>query len=203
MTVDDLVFVGLNGYALALNRETGEIVWSNNKLKSGYVTLLLDGDRSYSPGRRQGVRGARSRTMSRTMIAAALLALAWVAGRAPPALNPARAVPAPPAARDWPTFGGTPHRNMVNLRERGLPQTWNVSPELRHNVLWTAKLGSRSYGGPTVAGGKIYVGTNNGSPRNRRDVGRRRDGKDEVLDKGVVLCFEEATGRFLWQHVND
>src|SRR2546423_14201594 len=45
MTVDDLVFVGLNGYALALNRETGEIVWSNNKLKSGYVTLLLDGDR--------------------------------------------------------------------------------------------------------------------------------------------------------------
>ena len=45
MTVDDLVFVGLNGYALALNRETGELVWSNNKLKSGYVTLLLDGDR--------------------------------------------------------------------------------------------------------------------------------------------------------------
>src|SRR5437764_8588124 len=45
MTVDDLVFVGLNGYCLALNRETGEIVWSNNKLKSGYVTLLLDGDR--------------------------------------------------------------------------------------------------------------------------------------------------------------
>jgi outer membrane protein assembly factor BamB len=45
MTVEDLVFVGLNGYALALNRETGAIVWSNNKLKSGYVTLLLDGDR--------------------------------------------------------------------------------------------------------------------------------------------------------------
>src|SRR5579871_6672851 len=45
MTVEDLVFVGLNGYALALHRETGEIVWSNNKLKSGYVTLLLDGDR--------------------------------------------------------------------------------------------------------------------------------------------------------------
>src|SRR5438105_11954271 len=45
MTVDDLVFVGLNGYCLALNRETGEIVWSNNKLKSGYVTLLLDEDR--------------------------------------------------------------------------------------------------------------------------------------------------------------
>jgi outer membrane protein assembly factor BamB len=45
MRIDQLVFVGLNGYALALNRDTGEIVWSNNELKSGPVTLLLDGDR--------------------------------------------------------------------------------------------------------------------------------------------------------------
>ena len=45
MTVDDLVFVGLNGYALALDRETGEIVWYNSEMNSGYVTLLLDGDR--------------------------------------------------------------------------------------------------------------------------------------------------------------
>jgi outer membrane protein assembly factor BamB len=45
MTVDQLIFVGLNGYALALNRDSGEIVWSNNEMKSGYVTLLLDGDR--------------------------------------------------------------------------------------------------------------------------------------------------------------
>lgn len=45
MRIDDLVFVGLNGYALALHRETGEIVWYNNQMNSGYVTLLLDGDR--------------------------------------------------------------------------------------------------------------------------------------------------------------
>jgi outer membrane protein assembly factor BamB len=45
MTIDQLVFVGLNGYAVALHRLTGEIVWSNNQMKSGYVTLLLDGDR--------------------------------------------------------------------------------------------------------------------------------------------------------------
>ncbi len=43
--IEDLVFVGLNGYALALDRESGEIVWSNDKMLSGYVTLLLDGDR--------------------------------------------------------------------------------------------------------------------------------------------------------------
>lgn len=45
MTIDRLIFVGLNGYATALDRETGEIVWSNNEMKSGYVTMLLDGDR--------------------------------------------------------------------------------------------------------------------------------------------------------------
>ena len=45
MTVEQLIFVGLNGYAIALDRETGEIVWSNDQMKSGYVTLLLDGDR--------------------------------------------------------------------------------------------------------------------------------------------------------------
>jgi outer membrane protein assembly factor BamB len=43
--VDQLIFVGLNGYALALDRDTGQIVWSNGQMKSGYVSLLLDGDR--------------------------------------------------------------------------------------------------------------------------------------------------------------
>ena len=45
MSIDQLIFVGFNGYALALDRDTGEIVWSNNQMKSGYVALLLDGDR--------------------------------------------------------------------------------------------------------------------------------------------------------------
>ena len=45
MNISDLIFVGLNGYALALHRDTGEIVWYNSNMKSGYVTLLLDGDR--------------------------------------------------------------------------------------------------------------------------------------------------------------
>src|SRR2546427_10792557 len=45
MKISDLIFVGLRGYALALHRDTGDVVWSNNKMKSGYVSLLLDGDR--------------------------------------------------------------------------------------------------------------------------------------------------------------
>src|SRR5438552_18748605 len=45
MTIDQLIFVGVRGYALALDRDSGEIVWFNSEMKSGYVTLLLDGDR--------------------------------------------------------------------------------------------------------------------------------------------------------------
>lgn len=45
MTIDQLIFVGLNGYAVALDRDTGEVVWSNDRMHGGYVTLLLDGNR--------------------------------------------------------------------------------------------------------------------------------------------------------------
>jgi outer membrane protein assembly factor BamB len=45
MTVEQLIFIGLGGYAVALDRDSGEIVWSNNQMKSGHVTFLLDGDR--------------------------------------------------------------------------------------------------------------------------------------------------------------
>jgi outer membrane protein assembly factor BamB len=45
MNIEQLIFVGLNGYALALDRDTGEIIWSNNEMRSGYVTMLLDYDR--------------------------------------------------------------------------------------------------------------------------------------------------------------
>jgi len=45
LLVNQLVFVGLNGYIAALDRDTGKIVWSNNQLRAGSVTLMLDGDR--------------------------------------------------------------------------------------------------------------------------------------------------------------
>ena len=45
MKLDQLIFVGLNGYAVALDRDTGDVVWSNDQMRSGYVTFLLDGDR--------------------------------------------------------------------------------------------------------------------------------------------------------------
>jgi outer membrane protein assembly factor BamB len=43
--LDHLIFVGFNGYVAALDRDTGNVVWSQNDMQRGYVTLLLDGDR--------------------------------------------------------------------------------------------------------------------------------------------------------------
>jgi outer membrane protein assembly factor BamB len=45
MPIEQLIFVGLNGYVVALHRDSGEIVWTNKELHHGFVTLLLDGDR--------------------------------------------------------------------------------------------------------------------------------------------------------------
>ena len=71
-------------------------------------------------------------------------------------------------------------------------------------MLWKADLGSRSYGGPVVSGGKVYVGTNNENPRNKRDT--KPDpcmpGKMIPIDRGVLMCFDEKTGKFLWQAVH-
>jgi outer membrane protein assembly factor BamB len=44
-SVDQLVFVGLNGWVAALDRDSGEVVWYNSDMDTGYTTLLLDGDR--------------------------------------------------------------------------------------------------------------------------------------------------------------
>src|SRR5262249_3972031 len=63
-------------------------------------------------------------------------------------------------ARVWPTFGGTLQRNMVNLYEKNMPTDWSVLEGKQKNIKWSAPLGSRSYGGPVIAGGKVYIGTN-------------------------------------------
>jgi len=98
-------------------------------------------------------------------------------------------------------FGGDASHNMVNLTVKNLPDDWSVRENT--NIKWVAKLGTRSYGGPTVSGGKVFVGTNNYPARNQRDTRLRKDGKRDPIDKGIVACFDEATGKFLWQHVND
>ena len=69
------------------------------------------------------------------------------------------------AGRSWPLFGGTVGRNLVNLVEKNIRDDWDVGANPMKNVAWAADLGSKAYGGPVVAGGKIFVGTNNEKPR--------------------------------------
>ncbi|GIW78603.1 MAG: hypothetical protein KatS3mg105_0410 [Gemmatales bacterium] len=95
--------------------------------------------------------------------------------------------------KSWPMFGGTPLRNPVNLKDQGIPSEWSVSEGKQKNVKWSAQLGTTSYGGPIIADGKIFVGTNNGHPRN----------PDIQGDKGVLMCFRQSDGAFLWQAVHD
>ena len=68
-------------------------------------------------------------------------------------VHSAVAFPAPPESNpsgktDHVMLGGTPGRNMVNLVDKDIPGEF----ELDEVTLWKAKLGSRSYGGPTGAG---------------------------------------------------
>jgi outer membrane protein assembly factor BamB len=91
------------------------------------------------------------------------------------------------AKSDWPMYGGDLSRDLVNLKSKGLPTTWDTVKG--ENILWSVELGSKAYGGPIVAGGRIFVGTNNANPRDPSIEG----------DKGVLMCFDQATGKFLWQ----
>jgi outer membrane protein assembly factor BamB len=106
--------------------------------------------------------------------------------------------PASLGAADWPQWGHDNSRNMVG-NEKNLPDSFDpgkgkdgtdeIDLTTTKNVKWVAKLGSQSYGNPTVGGGRVFVGTNNDSPRSKSRSG----------DFGVLMCFDEATGKFLWQ----
>jgi len=42
VSIEELVYVGLNGRVAALDRQTGELVWEWHSDRSGYVTLLVE-----------------------------------------------------------------------------------------------------------------------------------------------------------------
>ncbi len=137
-------------------------------------------------------------TATLVVFAAVLTAVAW-SNRAADTDN---ARPEGPAAdgKVWPMFGGSASRDMVNTFERDTPTDWSVMEGEEKHVKWTADLGDRAYGGPVIADGKVFVGTNNKNPRNPRD---RNKATHEPLDKGIVMCFRESDGKFLWQAVHD
>ncbi len=106
----------------------------------------------------------------------------------------------PAVAADWSQWGGSQTRNMYSPA-KGLPARFgkiefkNATDEIDRagvkNLKWVAKLGSQSYGNVTVAGGRVFVGTNNENPRDPKHQG----------DRSILMCFDEKTGEFLWQLV--
>ena len=92
---------------------------------------------------------------------------------------------------DWPQWGGWSGRNNTPLG-KNIPTSWDV--ETGRNIKWVAHLGSTAYGTPVVAGGRVFVGTNNGAAHVKRFP--------EDVDLGCLVCFRESDGAFLWQHSN-
>src|SRR4030095_15671320 len=76
--------------------------------------------------------------------------------------------PGDPGSGDWPMWGGTPDRNMVS-NMKGLRASWNI--EKKTNVKWVSAIGSQSYGNPVVAGGTVFLGTNNEGLRDPKQGG--------------------------------
>jgi outer membrane protein assembly factor BamB len=94
--------------------------------------------------------------------------------------------------QDWPQWGGSAERN--NVPKTGpLPAEFDVKSGT--NIRWSSPLGSETYGNPVVANGKVYVGTNNGNGYVKR--------YPSSVDLGALFCFNEADGKFLWQHCSE
>ena len=98
-------------------------------------------------------------------------------------------------------WGGSPSRN--NVGQGKIAAIWDPGHFDRktqkwqggRNIKWVARLGSYTYGTPVVADGKIFIGTNNSSGYLKRYPFN--------LDLGVLLCFRESDGKFLWQHSSE
>ncbi len=105
-----------------------------------------------------------------------------------------------PTGQDWPVWSGNGDGNLFSP-EKGIAASFDpgkfkkgteeVDLSTTTNVKWVAKLGSQAYGNTTVSNGKVYVGTNNESPRDERHIG----------DRGIVYCLDEKTGELEWQFV--
>ena len=91
-------------------------------------------------------------------------------------------------AADQPQWGQAWSRNPVSA-EQGLPDGFD--PATKKNVKWVVELGSQTHSTPVVAGGRVFIGTNNANPRDPRHQG----------DRGVFMCLDEKDGAMLWQLV--
>jgi outer membrane protein assembly factor BamB len=105
---------------------------------------------------------------------------------------------------DWNQWGGTSLRNNVPVAE-GIVTDWAPGdfdrktgawkPAKAKNIKWVGTLGSQTYGNTVVASGKVFLGTNNSNGYLKR--------YPSDIDLGVLVCLNEADGKFLWQHSSE
>ncbi len=103
------------------------------------------------------------------------------------------------SGEDWPMWGKDATRNMAAPNEKNLATDFypgdfigasdEIDESTTKNIKWIAKLGSQSYGNVTVKDGRVFVGTNNDTPRQEKYQG----------DRSVIYCLDEATGDLHWE----
>lgn len=108
------------------------------------------------------------------------------------------------AAGDWNQWGGNGLRNNTPIA-KNVPLEWDPGKFDRktgawdkassQNIKWVASLGSQTYGNTVVASGKVLLGTNNSNAYLKR--------YPSEVDLGVLVCFDEKDGKFLWQHSSE
>ena len=105
-------------------------------------------------------------------------ALSRIAGSASVRPVASRAAPVPADALRLPT--AVVHRDNP-------PVDWNRATG--RNIVWSVELGAETFGRPVVAGGTVYVGTDNA----------RRMNPAIEEHAGVLMAFDARDGTFLWQ----
>ena len=91
------------------------------------------------------------------------------------------AMVSPVSAGDWIHWRG-PEQNGLS-REKGLPDSFDPKSKAKGNVVWSQPYGGRST--PLVMDGRLYINQGYG------------EGFGEAER---VLCFEETTGKLLWEY---
>ena len=83
------------------------------------------------------------------------------------------------SSSDWPGWRGPTADGQVAPNQK-VPVRWSEN----ENVLWRAPIRGRGHGSPTVAGPKIFLAT-----------------ADLQTEEQLVVCYERATGKLLWETV--
>ncbi|MDC0314434.1 PQQ-binding-like beta-propeller repeat protein [bacterium] len=115
-----------------------------------------------------------------------------------PAAEEKAPTPAPtvaPGGGEWTQWGRDGSNNMMSPAT-GIPSDFTSGEENDDGKMegakhakWVVQMGSQAYGTATIKDGRVFIGTNNEEPR--------LDGVKG--DHGVVMCFDEKSGEFLWQ----